>query len=235
MMKHKLPENWIVLNSKSHPHRVYYFNVKTNQSSWVEPIGDQTEQDSVGCSKRRKISLQKDDINQVQSIVSEHNVSEAKMSKRKKLIDKRSIEQTQKKTNEGKETPQMKAIREKMLKRMEKNSIKAQNSKSTKDMAKLSPQKLDKSSSWVQKSDTHLNLEVTPTPQMQILLEKIEERTPKYKSRTKKAEEDKNTIYRQKKPIKTRSRNQNVNEQKTISKVSLENKNQKEEQKGPNI
>lgn len=43
-MKQTLPQNWIVLNSKTHPDRVYYFNVKTNQSSWEEPTADQPEQ-----------------------------------------------------------------------------------------------------------------------------------------------------------------------------------------------
>lgn len=37
MIKRKLPKDWIAVNSKSHPDRIYYFNVKTNQSSWMQP------------------------------------------------------------------------------------------------------------------------------------------------------------------------------------------------------
>lgn len=44
MMKHKLPANWIEMSSKTHPHRIYYFNIKTNQSSWDKPTVEQTEQ-----------------------------------------------------------------------------------------------------------------------------------------------------------------------------------------------
>lgn len=44
MMKQKLPTNWITVSSKSHPDRVYYFNVKTNQSSWTEPVLDETNE-----------------------------------------------------------------------------------------------------------------------------------------------------------------------------------------------
>ncbi|EZA48629.1 hypothetical protein DMN91_012249 [Ooceraea biroi] len=37
MVKNKLPKDWIAVNSKSHPDRMYYFNVKTNQTTWIEP------------------------------------------------------------------------------------------------------------------------------------------------------------------------------------------------------
>ncbi|XP_012232697.1 transcriptional protein SWT1 [Linepithema humile] len=37
MIKHKLPQDWIIVSSKSHPDRIYYFNVKTNKSTWVQP------------------------------------------------------------------------------------------------------------------------------------------------------------------------------------------------------
>jgi len=41
MLKGKLPKDWIIVNSKSHPDRIYYFNVKTNQSSWIQPLLDE--------------------------------------------------------------------------------------------------------------------------------------------------------------------------------------------------
>lgn len=43
MKKYKLPKDWITVNSKSHPDRVYYFNVKTNQSTWKQPTLDRTK------------------------------------------------------------------------------------------------------------------------------------------------------------------------------------------------
>lgn len=42
MKKQKLPTDWITVTSKSHPDRVYYFNVKTNKSTWTEPTLDKT-------------------------------------------------------------------------------------------------------------------------------------------------------------------------------------------------
>lgn len=40
MIKKNLPNNWITVNSKTHPDRVYYFNVKTNTSTWIEPVNE---------------------------------------------------------------------------------------------------------------------------------------------------------------------------------------------------
>ncbi|XP_043502228.1 transcriptional protein SWT1-like isoform X2 [Polistes fuscatus] len=40
MKKHNLPKHWIVVKSKTHQDRVYYFNIKTNESSWNEPTED---------------------------------------------------------------------------------------------------------------------------------------------------------------------------------------------------
>lgn len=37
MNKAKLPENWIVKQSKNYPDHVYYFNVKTHKTTWVNP------------------------------------------------------------------------------------------------------------------------------------------------------------------------------------------------------
>lgn len=44
MKKHTLPKNWVVVSSKSHPDRVYYFNIRTSESSWKEPTMDGTKQ-----------------------------------------------------------------------------------------------------------------------------------------------------------------------------------------------
>lgn len=40
MKKHNLSKHWIVVESKTHQDRVYYFNTKTNKSSWNVPTED---------------------------------------------------------------------------------------------------------------------------------------------------------------------------------------------------
>lgn len=37
-MSRELPENWIKKESRSHPGKSYYFNTKTNESSWKFPV-----------------------------------------------------------------------------------------------------------------------------------------------------------------------------------------------------
>ncbi|KOX69395.1 hypothetical protein WN51_05558 [Melipona quadrifasciata] len=228
MMKCNLPKNWVTRSSKSHPDRIYYFNVKTNQSSWEMPTNDRTEQVKkklVQSPKKHKQShnmkSQKDDNNQVQSTASEHTVPERETSERKVLVAKR--KQTQNKVNEKKETPQMKAIREKILKRKEEIALKVPKSpKSTKDVSRSSSSKLNKTNPLVQKANIHTDSRKSCTPQMQILLEKMQERMPRSPA-IKKTEEDRNN--NQEKSIKTRLRNQTVSKQKV---VSSDNTSQKE-------
>ncbi|KAK9300843.1 hypothetical protein QLX08_006557 [Tetragonisca angustula] len=233
MMKRNLPKNWVVRSSKSRPDRIYYFNVKTNQSSWEMPTNDRTEQVEkklVQSPKKHKQSCnmksQKDDDNQVQPVASEHTVPEKETSERKILVAKR--KQMQNKVNEGKETPQMKAIREKILKRKEEIALKvSKSSKSTKDVSRSSSSTLNKTIPLVQKANIHTDSRKSCTPQMQILLEKMQERVAKSPI-IKKTEEDRNN--NQGKSIKTRLRNQTVSKQKA---VSSDNTSQKEVQKSP--
>ncbi|KAH0947192.1 hypothetical protein HN011_004039 [Eciton burchellii] len=42
----KLPKDWIVVNSERHPDRVYYFNVKTNETRWTRPTLDTSQTSS---------------------------------------------------------------------------------------------------------------------------------------------------------------------------------------------
>ncbi|XP_026299733.1 transcriptional protein SWT1 [Apis mellifera] len=238
MMKHKLPANWIEMSSKTHPHRIYYFNIKTNQSSWNKPTVEQTEQikkKSNGSSRKRKQSTQDNEINEVQSPTSEYNESKKQIFERKKLVAKRFVKQTQKKDNEEKETPQMKVIREKMLKRKEKNSPKTQSSISAKDAIKSQSLKVDETSSYTKEHGIHSNSKTNCTPQMQILLEKIQERNAK-SSKTKKVEDvRKNMIYKQK-VIKTRLRKKSGCKQEVdLEVISSPLKNRKEEEKQNNL
>ena len=161
-------------------------------------------------------SSQKDEDNQVQLTTSEHTGPEKETSKRKILVAKR--KQMQNKVNEEKETPQMKAIREKILKRKEEIALKVSKSpKSTKDVSRSVPSKINKTS------------RTSCTPQMQILLEKMQGRVLKSPT-TKKTEEDRNN--NEEKSVKTRLRNQTVSKQKAVSSDST---SQKEVQKSPKV
>ncbi|CAD1480610.1 unnamed protein product, partial [Heterotrigona itama] len=235
MRKRNLPKNWVVRSSKSHPDKIYYFNVKTNQSSWEMPTNDRTEQvekksvqSSKKCKQSHNMKSQKDDDNQVQSTASEHIVPEKETSQRKILVAKR--KQTQNKVNEEKETPQMKAIREKILKRKEETALKvSKNYKLTKDVSSSLSSKINKINSSAQKANIYTDSRTSCTPQMQILLEKMQEKVSKSPI-TKKTEEDRNN--NQEKSIKTRLRNQTVSKQKTVSSDST---SQKEVKKSPKV
>ncbi|XP_050479146.1 transcriptional protein SWT1 isoform X1 [Bombus huntii] len=250
MMKHKLPENWSIRNSKRYPHKIYYFNEKTKQSSWDIPTEDQTEQveKKLGRSAKKrkqsqKMNLQNDEDNEAQFTVSERNPSEGSASdkeitRRNILTAKRFHRQTQTKANEGKETPQMKEIRQKMLKKREKIIPRSpQSSKSTKDVSKSPPSRLGKISPLSQKTDVYTYSKESYTPQMQILLEKRQGRTSKSNPKKKTEEDRSNVIDKGENPIKTRLRNQNVSKQKSVSEVSSpsESRSQREVQKGPKV
>ncbi|KYN04040.1 Uncharacterized protein C1orf26 [Cyphomyrmex costatus] len=96
MLKHKLPKDWITVNSKSHPDRVYYFNVKTKQSSWVQPPLDEIKSPSVTMHHRKE---------RRSTITSNYNAK----------VKEASNQHTHDKIIE---TPQMKAVREKALQRL---------------------------------------------------------------------------------------------------------------------
>lgn len=110
----------------------------------------------------------------------------------------------------------MRALREKMLKRKEKNvPPKPQNPQHSKIIAKSPPSKSNKSS-----SDMHIVQEssiaskTNYTPQMQVILQKMQERTSKSTSRSKKLEENSNVKDKQEEYNKDkRLRNQSTPKQ----------------------
>ncbi|KAG5315400.1 SWT1 protein, partial [Pseudoatta argentina] len=91
MLKHKLPKDWIIVNSKSHPDRIYYFNVKTNQSSWIPPLNN------IWTS-----SIKHQEKKHCKTMTSKHNAK--KKETFNQGVDHKIIE-----------TPQIKAVREKAL------------------------------------------------------------------------------------------------------------------------
>ncbi|CAL7939993.1 unnamed protein product [Xylocopa violacea] len=202
MMKYTLPENWIVVQMES------------NEAP----------------KKHRRLS-QKRKINQIQPTTPEFNMPEKDTSARKKLVAKMSVKKPQEKNNEEKETPQMKAIREKMLKKKEKINLKTRTSKSLKDIPKSPVPKPEKTGPSAQKPDINSNIKTACTPQMQVLIEKISQSSPKI---DKTNEEKNNTKYDQRESIKKRLRNQATDNQTSASGVSLtsDNKNVREENNG---
>ncbi|XP_070164450.1 transcriptional protein SWT1 [Polyergus mexicanus] len=166
MMKQKLPTNWITVGSKSHPDRVYYFNVKTNQSSWTEPALDETNKTNNKKRKRRRKKRESQT-----TITPEHN-----------LVDDETVSKQQT-SDKTKETPQMKAIREKMLQKLtaknksslssSKTSAKLTESETVSSLKKTKLVKNDESMKSLDKNDNKIT---TFTPQMSVLYEKIQQR-----------------------------------------------------------
>nr|XP_012138149.1 PREDICTED: transcriptional protein SWT1 isoform X1 [Megachile rotundata] len=221
MMKQKLPKNWIVLNSKTHPDRVYYFNVKTNKSSWEKPMEDESKQvtkKSPEPQKKRKKATQTSD-EEVQPTTPEYNVSETEIGGRKKLTAKRSLRHTQgkiiqekvdeTKVNKEKETPQMQVLREKLLRKKE---MSPKSPMKDKDSMKSPSVRSDRSSS-VHKPSSDSSSHTVCTPQMLAVLEKMQKRNAKRGTTTKKLKgskgnnskspEEKQTKLR---PLKNRGR-----------------------------
>ncbi|KAL6442894.1 hypothetical protein ACFW04_002740 [Cataglyphis niger] len=164
MMKQKLPTNWIAVSSKSHPDRVYYFNVKTNQSSWTEPTLDEINEINNKNHKNHRKKKKSET-----AITSEHNVVDDETVSKQQSSDKIV------------ETPQMKAIREKMLQKLiakdksslssSKTSTKLIEKKTVTSSTKIS--NLVKNNEMVDKNDNEIT---TFTPQMSVLYEKIQQR-----------------------------------------------------------
>lgn len=172
MIKRKLPSNWITVNSKTHPDRIYYFNIKTNQSTWMEPVNE-------------------DETNKVnnKSHKTDHEEAQTSKTSKQNLVDKKTP-CTQRANDKITDTPQMKAIREKMLQKLTaRDKPSASSSKtpaklaenkqvfSSKRLSKLTNDKLaplDKNDNQViTKPQTSVT---TFTPQMSVLYEKIQRR-----------------------------------------------------------
>ncbi|XP_015191410.1 PREDICTED: transcriptional protein SWT1-like isoform X2 [Polistes dominula] len=54
MKKHNLSKHWVVVKSKTHQDRVYYFNTRTKESSWNEPTQDTTNKNSYMGTEKTK-------------------------------------------------------------------------------------------------------------------------------------------------------------------------------------
>lgn len=122
--KVNLPKGWIVVNSTSHPDRVYYFNVHTRESSWTEPRQEQNKPKPANVSQKRKLSAEneKDDVPGEKF----RPTTPPKPSNRRKIRAKRRSE-----TSKVQETPQMKEMRQKILDKKQSKSSQNEKQKSS--------------------------------------------------------------------------------------------------------
>ncbi|XP_076676886.1 swt1 RNA endoribonuclease isoform X2 [Andrena cerasifolii] len=190
MMKQTLPQNWIVLNSKTHPDRVYYFNVKTNQSSWEEPTAHQPEQSAKkSAGKKRKKTSDQLNVTPVEPTTPEQDAPTKQSNERKKLVARRMLPQTQQKPDEEKETPQMRAIRETMNKRKQRHKLsKPRTPKHAKNVVNSPPSGASKSCSATPKSESDSSPKLSCTPQMKAILQRMQDKAAKNTPKAKKAD-----------------------------------------------
>ncbi|XP_011135656.1 transcriptional protein SWT1 isoform X2 [Harpegnathos saltator] len=98
MKKSKLPKNWIIVSSKSHPDRIYYFNVKTNKSTWKEPVLEQANnKPSEHIKKRRKNYHEEEERSRART--PEYDFVENKTSQQQSL-NNRKISQVKRKSSQ---------------------------------------------------------------------------------------------------------------------------------------
>lgn len=188
MKKVKLPKNWVVVDSKSHPERVYYFNVKTNESSWEQPMTGETNKPSTSNVLKSKERIKCDGENSIKLRAKTPDLDESKsidVTIRPKLIAKR-----RSKLTKERDTPAMAEIRKKMLQRKTKNgsskSVQSSNSKSSKlfssqgtiAIQRTAKEKINGSIMESNKNEKDNNLGVM-TPQMKIIYEKLQQKNTK--------------------------------------------------------
>ncbi|XP_071581304.1 uncharacterized protein Swt1 [Temnothorax nylanderi] len=182
MLKRKLPKDWITVNSKSHPDRVYYFNVKTNQSSWIQPTLDEAGKTSLV----NECKIHEEEIHP-SAMTPERNVEKKEISNRRRSYDKIL------------DTPQMKALKAKVLQRLEArnksspSSLEVSYARTVETKRRSFP---PRNSSSKLRDDTSVTSrdkndnKVIFTPQMRVLYERIEQRISNVSSRNKTLKED---------------------------------------------
>ncbi|XP_029173016.1 transcriptional protein SWT1 [Nylanderia fulva] len=172
MVKRKLPSNWITVHSRSHPDRIYYFNVKTNRSTWAVPV-DEDEDNKIN-NKRQKSNHEETQASKTPERNPENRKTSCQQGLNNKVID----------------TPQMKIIREKMLQKLiAKDKPVASSSKTSAKLAENKPvssskrisrltkndeSKLDKNDNEKRTVKPQASGFTTFTPQMSVLYEKIQ-------------------------------------------------------------
>ncbi|XP_044014421.1 transcriptional protein SWT1 [Aphidius gifuensis] len=168
MDKAKLPENWIVKQSKNYPDHVYYFNVKTHKTTWVNPNKAADDE---------HVNEDDEDTEPPSSppLVTTSTPNRPKLrAKRQLSSSSSSVDETvNKKSND---TPQMIALRKKLAEKQSKTTKNPmKKSKITMDL-KTNDKKIDK---VLEKNDEKIiknNSRQSLTPQMKLMQEKLDAR-----------------------------------------------------------
>ncbi|XP_014484962.1 PREDICTED: transcriptional protein SWT1 isoform X2 [Dinoponera quadriceps] len=172
MKKCKLPKNWIVVNSKSHPDRIYYFNVKTKQSMWKEPMLEQASDKSLEHVRKRRKNYDEGEERSRAKTPEGDSAGDKILDQQQSLSNKWHFQITEK-TVEDKRSNQTKGnlAQDRMQKIKKLLSHKMQNYKedNCSVIAKKPSERLHKYRSV-------LCLEENDTPQMKALREKILQR-----------------------------------------------------------
>lgn len=185
-------------------------------------------------STKRKKSPEKGEVSAVSPTSPKQNEPGKEIVTRKKLVAKRSSQQRQEEINKERETPQMKAIREKMLKRNRNSVSKTNPCKPSNELTKSTSSRVG-GSPLTPKSDMSVGSKTTYTPQMRVLLEKMQERSTKSGSKLKEKRQDEgNNIRKEAEPIKTRLRNQDARNNKCPPEYSSDLLNKNKEKGGSN-
>lgn len=182
MKKSKLPQNWVVVNSKSHPDRVYYFNVKTNESSWNEPTAPEANKTSGDDAEKPKKRKKTDEEDSVKDRATTPDLEEinAKITTRRTLLAKRQLEPTTTERQIERDTPAMAEIRKKIQQRKTKNGLPMNNLSMTVSSTSNNIGKMTASIKQPNKSTTDAKLGVM-TPQMKVVYEKMQQKNMKKK------------------------------------------------------
>nr|XP_050861603.1 transcriptional protein SWT1-like isoform X7 [Vespula vulgaris] len=156
----------LIHSSKSHPDRVYYFNIRTSESSWKEPTMDGTKQvfiNDVQKQKKRKTSeffeVSSNESRATSDIEEDYNKEGVV---RRKLVAKRHSKSAQEF-----DTLQMAEIKKKMQQKKIKSPSKSNSSTN-------SCKQID-SSMELYKSEEDSKLQIM-TPQMKVIYEKIQKK-----------------------------------------------------------
>ncbi|XP_011315063.1 transcriptional protein SWT1 [Fopius arisanus] len=180
-----LPKYWIAVPSKQRPDRVYYFNKKTNQTSWERP-GDSRNEPSEKMSKMMKKRRNEDD-----EVPTEPNTpgkdSPPPKTERPKLKARRTllVKANDQEPSVSNETPQMKALRQKILERQSKANV-SKKGKNTTVLELKTPTKKANAETKIEEHNHKSSMNVTLTPLMKEIYEKKKAREALAK--TKKSE-----------------------------------------------
>ncbi|KAI4485693.1 hypothetical protein M0802_012597 [Mischocyttarus mexicanus] len=169
-----LPKHWVKVKSKTHIDRVYYFNTKTNESSWKEPTEDDTNMapsKETRNVKKRKINVENPNKSR-RTPELEDEEDNNKSNLRQRLVAKRNFKPVQ-----NVDTLQMIDIRKKIEIRRNKNNNKSNSStNSVKTDNSNTTSSRNKKIVTPEPTTSKFDKPETMTPQMRVIYEKLEKK-----------------------------------------------------------